>query len=1578
MSLNRELCEGCPLDGVYEPIEARGPDDARYLIVTDVPSMAAAREDRLLTKAQITLLGNRLEGAGFDKAEFRFTPSCHCAYNPDAHVNKVKTAAHKHCRQHLLREVETHDLEAVIPLGALAASQSFGRATKITKVRGLASHSEELGLPIFPLMSPSIVVMYPQNEPIFNADIRSFARSVKADHDVAVATGEQLGEYERVYDLQFLLDMDPEVVAFDTENTGLRWYQRGTDVRNYRPSVHKGKTFFQPRMQILTMQFTVESGKGYMLVWDHPEDPIPEQDKPRLRNQLRQLLCKPERLVVGQGAKYDNVILWMTEGIRFRIGGDTLMLATLFDENMTEKNLDTLTKVHVASMGGYADWFNATYNKSRMWEVPLKDILGYGVGDADATYRLYHVLESRIMEDEKLWAHYCRATIPGLNAFAAMETRGMFIDEGTALAEFKAMMIADVARMERELLQAIPRDCKQGIVSDYLNKTNDKGQLVNKNKTPADALSFGRPDFLKQVLFTHPKGFRLKPKVFTKTTGKLLDESLREPSVSAKDHLPYFFDECPFTMQLAEFSKDAHLLNTNVIKFEENYIRGGKVRPTYHLHKAVTGRSSCVKGDTPVVTRRGTIPACDIVVGDEVWTHKERWMPVLRLYLKPVTQMYRLTFTDGQTITATGAHKLLLDSGEWVEINFIIRGDHEYQQTGYGGCASLRGSGAGVPDEANHGEGSRTGVRSEPGNRERDDSPADIGQGLRYAESDTLQAEQAGREKPAVRQLQSIRLRGCGRLPDTAGRGPEVSGTADRHVGASGHTPIEVSGNDGGTPHRREQTEQCPEQPSDDHPRRACANTRTVPVTGGGLGIEKIEPAGVHRVYDFEVAQDHSYFACGVFSHNSDDPNGQNFPKRGQRAKAYRNMFVAPPGHYVIELDLSQAEVRIAACMARDRTLIDIYQRGEDVHRATALIVSQKTEAQFSSLTKKEQKEYRQKAKACIAEGQLVLTRDRGPIAIEKILITDLVWDGVEWATHEGVIYQGYKEVITYEGLTATPDHRVYTRGHSDTVQFGDIASQVSGRRIAVGAIGEAPVRYSSADGANYDRGAVEEVRGSNLQEVRGASEHSRGQPEGREDRQLQMPACTEARRVCDESSDTRKTVGREVRCDTPALQQPELQSIPGLRNERHTVLVSVQSALHSVHDGRVPSVFLRGAGNRPQEQRGALRAWECTTHHESRECTQSQELTTDQLRGESNKCYGLVDEYSCGPPNVPLQQELDLPHVPRVPNDGGADNCTRYAHVYDIVNAGPRHRFTVSNYVVSNCVFGFLYGMGWRKFIGYAKTQYQSVFTEDEAKRIRKAFFSKYRSLAPWHEAMRSFAQQNKFVRSFSGRVRHLPMIDSPEEYIQQEAGRQAINSPVQEFGSTLGVMALGRANEEINPQYLEIIGFIHDAIVAYVPCQYLDWGMKTLKRYMQTNPLHEWFGVDLQVPIIADAGFGLHLGEIHECEGFSLTEPFDFTSLVDKEGNLLIEAPRQRTPPNNGMLTRSPYTLPEDLESETAPVIPLRRRLVTATVSQSVEKRITRSTKQMTINRRNQAKKTEETRAIRAGHMVRRTRPT
>lgn len=46
---------------------------------------------------------------------------------------------------------------------------------------------------------------------------------------------------------------------------------------------------------------------------------------------------------------------------------------------------------------------------------------------------------------------------------------------------------------------------------------------------------------------------------------------------------------------------------------------------------------------------------------------------------------------------------------------------------------------------------------------------------------------------------------------------------------------------------------------------------------------------------------------------------------------------------------------------------------------------------------------------------------------IVDVLLDDLIWDGGAFVPHDGVVFNGYAEVISYDGITGTKDHEVFT-----------------------------------------------------------------------------------------------------------------------------------------------------------------------------------------------------------------------------------------------------------------------------------------------------------------------------------------------------------------------------------------------------------------------------------------------------------------------------------------------------------------------------------------------------------------------
>lgn len=187
--------------------------------------------------------------------------------------------------------------------------------------------------------------------------------------------------------------------------------------------------------------------------------------------------------------------------------------------------------------------------------------------------------------------------------------------------------------------------------------------------------------------------------------------------------------------------------------------------------------------------------------------------------------------------------------------------------------------------------------------------------------------------------------------------------------------------------------------------------------------------------------------------------------------------------------DYSAIEARLTAWAAGEDSVLESFRNGEDIYVATAERMGG-AKAGFD----------RQRGKSatlgCIAEGSLVLT-ERGLVPIENVGIADKVWDGVEFVRHEGVINKGQKEVMTYDNLTATPDHKVWAsfKGKPRTVRL-DYAASCGARLIRTGS-SEAPVRLGDTIAehgkqANYDSGRVS-TRGLALRRGRSEEEDSPG-----------------------------------------------------------------------------------------------------------------------------------------------------------------------------------------------------------------------------------------------------------------------------------------------------------------------------------------------------------------------------------------------------------------------------------------------------------------------------------------------------
>lgn len=121
---------------------------------------------------------------------------------------------------------------------------------------------------------------------------------------------------------------------------------------------------------------------------------------------------------------------------------------------------------------------------------------------------------------------------------------------------------------------------------------------------------------------------------------------------------------------------------------------------------------------------------------------------------------------------------------------------------------------------------------------------------------------------------------------------------------------------------------------------------------------------------------------------------------------------------------------------------------------------------------------------------------------------------------------------------------------------------------------------------------------------------------------------------------------------------------------------------------------------------------------------------------------------------------------------------------------------------------FGFLFGMGARKLVEYAKLSYGVALTEAQAERAWKVFKKRYHKYTLWSEKQRQLCSELGFVRTPLGRMRKL---------LPEESYTKSVNHPVQ--GGAAEVCFVGLlAVLKLLPSHMKLVNCVHDEIILEV----------------------------------------------------------------------------------------------------------------------------------------------------------------
>lgn len=312
--------------------------------------------------------------------------------------------------------------------------------------------------------------------------------------------------------------------------------------------------------------------------------------------------------------------------------------------------------------------------------------------------------------------------------------------------------------------------------------------------------------------------------------------------------------------------------------------------------------------------------------------------------------------------------------------------------------------------------------------------------------------------------------------------------------------------------------------------------------------------------------------------------------------------------------------------------------------------------------------------------GDTVVVTSNGNKKLVNITTDDLLWDGVEWVPHDGIIDQGIRPVIDLDGVTVTPDHRVLCHGgvwkNAETVKDGEATSA-----------------FAEHFGRDF-RGAHSAALLGKQRETLGLGDRL----------QLRKVDSTGGLRVSEEKAEILRL--QAIRNDRTGQQDPrddETSGLCGLAFYAGTLPESKTSGLVELRRTRhkglrrladlVSMLLVRYGAN--------VSTWRGPRSSGQQPGLLSAKLPMGNSQGQlAQQTYFGSNGHAVGPDHYSrssgaIWHQLHYAKLQaegRGPSESNVRCAGRNEQVFDLVNAGPRTRFTVLDregkpFIVHNCV---------------------------------------------------------------------------------------------------------------------------------------------------------------------------------------------------------------------------------------------------------------------------------------------------
>jgi DNA polymerase I-like protein with 3'-5' exonuclease and polymerase domains len=589
-----------------------------------------------------------------------------------------------------------------------------------------------------------------------------------------------------------------------------------------------------------------------------------------------------------------------------------------------------------------------------------------------------------------------------------------------------------------------------------------------------------------------------------------------------------------------------------------------------------------------------------------------------------------------------------------------------------------------------------------------------------------------------------------------------------------------------------------------------------------------------------------------------------------KREAAFRRIVVPPLGYTLVEFDAAGQEFKLMAIASKDPVMLQLCQPGEDAHsfmgarvlkRDYAWVMQHKDSDPIAKNGRKSGKV----ANLCCSHSSPILT-DRGHVAIQDVRCDDLIWDGIEFVAHDGVVFSGVREVVTHDGVTATPEHLVLV--NQEWVRLDEAkrngwsiqSSRRSTLRIVDGIVARVRKTFwreicavcvcmrNRGMGALLQRGmgkvaGMQELCGQNTTRSGWASHQPNlgGSSAATEDSQLVL-----------------------------SVLEPERWIVVQLRRAWDRVSVYFGQGGGGVRQGDAAAPDLSGTRYRSDRQRWALRAGQPPVGHTQGEPVEQAWFQHGYMEGgiDYDAKLGrkpiLVDLYDalCGARAFWRSYPAPRPRSRSEETQRLAQDRSE-APVYDIVNCGPRSRFSANGRIVHNSL---MYRTSAPRLRSTARVDYGMPMTMDEARYIRKTYLQSYKRVPVYWSEQIMRTRQLGYVETFAGR--RVKVQGDWQGNFAWNMGSTAINYRIQGTGADqkyLALMMLADYLSEIGARFA--LDF-HDGLYFYVPDEKVYDMVHHTKDVLDNLPYEAVWKFKMPIPLTWDAKIGPSWGDLKPYE--------------------------------------------------------------------------------------------------------------